>query len=113
MKEASKIAIASNNKKQQLKTAAVKSATVLGAVAMCMASVGFCADTSSIVSALVNQVVGMMKWVGIVVVVIGVAKFSLALKDENPDGQTRAVYYAIAGAVLIGLGPIINGLNLM
>ena len=54
----------------------------------------------------------MMGYVGIVVCVIGVAKFALAMKDENPDGQTRAVYYAIAGAILIGIGPIINGLGI-
>ena len=44
---------------------------------------------------------------------IGVAKFALAMKDENPDGQTRAVYYAIAGAILIGIDPIIKGLGIL
>ena len=79
------------NKKQAMKTMAVRAATVLGCAAMCMAQVGLCtADTKSIVTSLVGQVIQMMQYVGVVVVVIGVAKFALALKDENPDGQTRA-----------------------
>ncbi len=101
------------NRKQAVKTMAVRAATVLGCAAMCMAQVGLCTDTTqNIVNGLVGQVIQMMQYVGVVVVVIGVAKFALALKDENPDGQTRAVYYAIAGAVLIGLKPLITALNI-
>ncbi len=101
------------NKKQAMKTMAVRAATVLGCAAMCMAQVGLCTDTKNIVTSLVGQVIQMMQYVGVVVVVIGVAKFALALKDENPDGQTRAVYYAIAGAVLIGLQPIIDATGVL
>jgi putative heme iron utilization protein len=99
--------------KQKIKNTAVKAATVLACAASCMAQVGFCDTTpAAVVNSLVDQIIGMMGLVGIVVVVIGVAKFALAMKDENPDGQTRAVYYAIAGAILIGIGPIINALNI-
>ena len=100
--------------KQKAKTTAVRALTVLGCAAMGIAQVGFCSTTpGSIVSNLVNQIVSMMGLVGVVVCVIGVAKFALAMKDENPDGQTRAVYYAIAGAILIGIGPIINGTGIL
>ena len=91
--------------------AAVRILTVAACFGMCFASVGFCAGTTqNVVGALAKQVVGMLKWVGVIVLIIGVGKFALALKDENPDGQTRAVYYAIAGAILIGLDVIVNGI---
>lgn len=103
-----------SNKKQALKMMAVRAATVAACAAMCLAQTGLCsADTNTIVENLVAQVIVMMGYVGIVVCVIGVAKFALAMKDENPDGQTRAVYYAIAGAILIGIKPIISGLGIV
>ncbi len=96
---------------QKIKNLAAKILTLMFCALSCLSQVGFC-ETANVVDALVGQVITMMGYVGIVVCVIGVAKFALALKDENPDGQTRAVYYAIAGAVLIGIGPIINGLGI-
>lgn len=82
--------------------------TMLFAAAMALESSAFCmADT---MRPLLTQISTMLRWVGIAVLVIGVGKFALALKDENPDGQTRAVYYAIAGAMLIGIPTIINAI---
>ena len=88
--------------------------TTILAFTLCFGAFAFCGEdgTKNIVENLVSQIVKMLGYVGIVVVVIGVGKFALAMKDENPDGQTRAVYYAIAGALLIGLKPIVNGLGL-
>ena len=98
---------------QKIKNLAAKILTLMFCALSCLSQVGFCeGETAQVVDNLVDQVITMMGYVGIVVCVIGVAKFALALKDENPDGQTRAVYYAIAGAVLIGIGPIINGLGI-
>lgn len=102
---------AKTKKIQKYKNLAAKILTIIFCAVSCLSQVGFC-ETAGVVDALVGQVITMMGYVGIVVCVIGVAKFALALKDENPDGQTRAVYYAIAGAVLIGIGPIINGLGI-
>ncbi len=95
-------------KKQKInvKNKVVRAATVLACAAMCYAQTGLC--TEAVVNNLVTQIIQMLQYVGIVVVVIGVGKFALAMKDENPDGQTRAVYYAVAGAILIGIDPIVR-----
>lgn len=98
------------NEKKKVKEVAIRAVTVLGCVAMCWSSIGLCATANSVVHDLVEQVMSMMQLVGVVVCVIGVAKFALAMKDENPDGQTRAVYYAIAGAILMGIKPIIQAI---
>ncbi len=99
------------SKKQKAKNRIAKVLTITLCAVMCVGQIGFC-DTNTVVSNLVAQIISMMSYVGIVVLVIGVAKFALALKDENPDGQTRAVYYAIAGAVLIGLRVIVSNLHI-
>ncbi len=95
-------------KKNSVKMAAVRVATVAACVALCVAQTGFC--TADVVNKLVAQICVMLRYVGIVVIVIGVGKFALAMKDENPDGQTRAVYYAVAGAVLVGLKSIVDAI---
>ena len=110
MKEVVNRADEMQGRKKFLKAKAVRLATVMACVALCVAQTGFCTD--AVVQRLVDQICSMLRYVGIVVVVIGVGKFALAMKDENPDGQTRAVYYAVAGIVLIGLKTIVDGLQL-
>lgn len=71
----------------------------------------FCESTAgATVSAILKQVCTWFQYIGIIVLVIGVVKFGLALKDDNPDGQARASYYAIAGALLIGIKPVLSAI---
>ncbi len=107
------------NVKTNMKTNIKRLFVSILAFTMLFGTFAFCGDaagdgtTTTVVKGLVDQILVMMRYVGIVVVVIGVGKFALAMKDENPDGQTRAVYYAIAGAILIGLKTIIDGTHVL
>ncbi len=86
---------------------------ILACVAMCSLNI-YCDDPTAenLIKNMVDQITKMLRYVGIIVAVIGMGKFALAMKDDNPDGQARAAYYAIAGAILIGIGPIISALGL-
>ncbi len=102
--------------KEKTKKVVNKVEAILMTAGMCagmIGSVGFCAPAGAddVVPKLLGQLCKMFSYVGIVVCVIGVAKFALAMKDENPDGQTRAVYYAIAGAILIGIRVIVTNMG--
>ena len=97
--------------REKTKKVVNKVEAILMTAGMCagmIGSVGFCDEASGVVTALIGEACKMFRLVGIVVCMIGVAKFALAMKDENPDGQTRAVYYAIAGAILIGIKSIVD-----
>lgn len=79
-------------------------------IAASLGSVASCSTMGSVMGELLTQICVMLRWVGVAVTVIGVGKFALAMKDENPDGQTRSVYYAIAGIVLIGIPSIVRNI---
>lgn len=64
---------------------------------------GFCVD----VSQLINSITDIFAAVGAVVLVVGIAKFALALKDENGPGQSQAILFAVSGVILISLKAIV------
>lgn len=75
-------------------------ASALSRVVLCGASDGM--------SKLVGILLQIAFYLGIVVIVIGGIKFALALKDDNPDSQTRSVPIILAGIVLMALDGIVK-----
>ena len=72
-----------------------------------------CAPTmEAVFRALIDIIADIFFWVGAVMTVIAIGGLLLALKDQNPDSQTRNVTYIVIGIALIGFkalaNPIIN-----
>ena len=85
-----------------VKSIDLKSVLLLCAAACMVSQCGFCLST------LVSSLQTLFKWVGGVLMLVGVAKFAMALKDENGPGQSQAILFAVSGGILIGLGTVIN-----
>lgn len=84
-------------------------AQVAGTIALCTGGGG---GAGGAINSIINVVCEVFKYVGAGILVLGIAKFALALKDENGPGQSQAILYAVAGGVLIGIDVLVGMLDL-
>ena len=89
--------------------------TFLAAMTTAAASVvpTLCApDMKTIFLSMLEVVYNLALYVGIGILVFGLVKWFMAMQDENPEGQSRAIKQAVVGVALICfktfVGPIIN-----
>ena len=75
----------------------------------------FCTDAnvSKVLSGVVNIIFTVARYVGIVLGISGIFQLILAYKDDNADGQSRAVRLVVVALVLIGLKTLVNVTGLM
>lgn len=69
--------------------------------------------TEGVVGGIVGFIVDVAKWIGIVVVVSGIFMFIFAYKDDNAESQSRAIRFAVIGALMIGLELILKTAGLI
>lgn len=66
----------------------------------------------SIMLSMLEVVYNLALYVGIGILVFGLVKWFMAMQDENPEGQSRAIKQAVVGVALICfkafVGPIIT-----
>lgn len=60
-------------------------------------------DLDSLFGGIIDIIIQIAMWVGVVLAVGGVFSLVLAYKDENADGQSRAIRVLVVGGALIGL----------
>lgn len=60
-------------------------------------------DLNSLFGGIIDIIVQIAMYVGIVLAAGGVFSLVLAYKDENADGQSRAIRILVVGGALIGL----------
>lgn len=70
------------------------------------------ATSSEIVKNLLGYVFGIFFWIGVVLLAWGIGQLVLAFKNEDGDSKSRAIMLIVASIVLMGIGPIFNGLNI-
>jgi len=75
-----------------------------------------CAESQmqTIMMQMLDIIYTIARFIGIAILVYGVVSWILAMKDENADGQTRAIKYVVVGVALIAVKsfatPIVNSL---
>lgn len=71
-------------------------------------------DINATFTSIMNILYDIAKYMGIGIVAYAVFSWILSMKDDNADGQSRAIRFLVVGIVLAGLGtiaaPIINNL---
>lgn len=73
----------------------------------------FCAPTmKTIFNKMANIIYDIALYLGAAILLYALVSWILAMKDENAEGQSRAIRYAIVGVALVCFkafaGPIIN-----
>lgn len=71
----------------------------------------FCAnapDTDQVMNGVIDIIFEVAKYVGIVLAVSGIFQLILAYKDDNADGQSRAVRLVVVALVLLGLETLVG-----
>lgn len=61
-----------------------------------------------IMTKLLDIIFTIARYVGIVIVAIGIFNFVLAMKDENADGQSRGIKFVVVGIALVALKALMN-----
>ena len=71
---------------------------------------------NALFSSMVNIVCNIAFYVGAIIIVSGIFNWVLAQKDENADGQSRAIKFIVCGFALVSLkvivGPLLQNLGL-
>ncbi|MGN0671728.1 MAG: hypothetical protein ACI4KE_03770 [Anaerovoracaceae bacterium] len=69
----------------------------------------FCVpSTDQVMKGVINIIFEVAKYVGIVLAVSGIFQLILAYKDDNADGQSRAVRLVVVALVLLGLKTLVK-----
>ena len=70
-------------------------------------------DLDSLFGGIVDIIIKIAMYVGIALAVGGVFSLVLAYKDENAEGQSRAVRIIVVGGALIGLRVLLQTAGLI
>lgn len=65
-------------------------------------------DTDALFANMADIIVKIAFYVGGLITIGGIFSLVLAYKDDNPDGQTRAVRLIVVGIVLVGFRGILE-----
>lgn len=65
-------------------------------------------STEQVMNGVINIIFEVAKYVGIVLAVSGIFQLILAYKDDNADGQSRAVRLVVVALVLLGLKTLVQ-----
>lgn len=65
-------------------------------------------STDQVMKGVINIIFEVAKYVGIVLAVSGIFQLILAYKDDNADGQSRAVRLVVVALVLLGLKTLVK-----
>lgn len=65
-------------------------------------------DTNTVLTGVLDVIFDVARYVGIVLCVSGLFMLILAYKDDNADGQSRAVRLVVVSLVLLGLKTLVK-----
>lgn len=65
-------------------------------------------STDAMIGGIVDFICKVAFYIGAVVLVSGIFMFIFAYKDDNAESQSRAIRFAVIGAVLLGLKQMLN-----
>lgn len=65
-------------------------------------------STDTVMKGVIEIIFEVAKYVGIVLAVSGIFQLILAYKDDNADGQSRAVRLVVVALVLLGLKTLVK-----
>lgn len=86
-----------------------KMASVFMCAAVMIPMATFCAPTTDqVMNGVLNIIFEVAKYVGIVLAVSGIFQLILAYKDDNADGQSRAVRLVVVALILLGLKTLVK-----
>ena len=71
-------------------------------------SVNTNATTENVLGGVIGVIIEIAKYVGIVLAISGVFMLILAYKDDNADGQSRAVRLVVVAVALLGLRTLLK-----
>lgn len=69
-------------------------------------------DPQAVLSSIASWLLKIAQSVGIIIVIWGAVQFFLSLRDQNPDGQQRAIWTLVAGVALAALGTVLSGFGI-
>lgn len=64
--------------------------------------------TDSLVFGIIDFICTAAMYIGFVIVASGIFMFVMAYKDDNAESQSRGARFAVVGALLIGLKPLLK-----
>ena len=73
---------------------------------------GSSSSASSLISNIVAIILAMFRWVGVVLLVWGVAQFIMAIKRTDAESKSDAIQTIICAIVLISLKTVIESLKI-
>ena len=76
-------------------------------------SVNMNLSTDQLIGSIVDFICNVAMYIGIVIVVTGIFSIVLAYKDDNAEGQSRAIRLAVVGGVLVGLKPLLKVIGII
>lgn len=86
-----------------------KNLIILSCIMLLFPVMTMCAPTTDqVMTGVINIIFEVAKYVGIVLAVSGIFQLILAYKDDNADGQSRAVRLVVVALVLLGLKTLVQ-----
>ena len=64
--------------------------------------------TETLVGGIIEFVCQVAMYIGFVIAAAGIFMFIMAYKDDNTESQSRGARFAVVGALLIGLKPLLK-----
>ena len=86
---------------------------VVGITLLMLTTVAFADPVQGILADVINVIIRIATAIGVVLIAFGIFQIIIALKNEDADAKIRATQSLVVAAILVGIGPIVNGFNLL
>lgn len=70
-------------------------------------------DAEVVVGNILDYLLTAGQLVGGGVIIYAIITFSLSIAQENPDQRSRAIMFVVAGAMLVGIKPILKAIGVI
>ena len=92
-------------------------ATAVAALAVPMTAYGVTIednlDAEKVVGKILDYLLTAGQLVGGGVMIYAIISFALSIAQENPDQRSRAIMFVVAGAMLVGIKPILDAIGVI
>lgn len=70
-------------------------------------------DTNKMVGGIVDIILEISKYMGVIIAITGIFMTVVAYKDDNAEQQSRGVRLAVVGGVLLGLKTLLSATGII
>ena len=70
-------------------------------------------DTDKMLGGIINFMCSVARYMGVVIIAAGIFMLIFAYKDDNAEAQSRAVRFAVIGAVMLSLKTVLGWTGLI